>query len=175
MEDKVILYDANNAKLGETFMRRARQLVSQQRAEWIDDSHSAIRFAPDVDEWEKEVIPPATITTEPKDSNCIYVLAEKRLHERKMFIMHTVSLIPGYFGIIVLYSVLETVRPGTTATEGFAWFMTGAWTMAYAIHAYFFAKTRLKGFRLVDREERRTQRLTEEVNRLKRMGYVDKA
>jgi len=173
MEDKVILFDANNAKLGETFMRRARQLVNQQRAEWIDDSHRAIRFAPDVDEWEKEVIPSAKIISEPKDGDCIYELAEKRLHERKMFIMHTVGLIPGYFGIIVLYSVLETVWTGTT--EGFAWFLTGAWTMAYAIHAYFFAKTRLKGFRLVDREERRTQRLVKEVDRLKRMGCVDKA
>ena len=85
MVSKVLLYDANDAKVGETFMRRARQLVNQQRAQWIDDSHSAIRFAPDVNKWEKEVVPSSTITTDSEDDSWLYTLAEKRLHERKLF------------------------------------------------------------------------------------------
>jgi len=44
MESKVLLYNSNDIKIGETFARRARQLVNRQRAEWVDDNHSAIRF-----------------------------------------------------------------------------------------------------------------------------------
>jgi len=46
IETKVTLYNANEVKIGETYTRRARQLVRQQRAMWIDDTQSAIRFAP---------------------------------------------------------------------------------------------------------------------------------
>jgi len=44
MEGKVLLFDSKGTKIGETFARRARQLVKQQRAFWIDDKHESIRF-----------------------------------------------------------------------------------------------------------------------------------
>lgn len=44
MEGKVTLFNVNNDKIGETYIRRARQLVKQQRALWVDDSQKAIRF-----------------------------------------------------------------------------------------------------------------------------------
>lgn len=46
MEGKVLLYNSDGAKIGETFIRRARQLVKKQRATWVDDNQDAIRFAP---------------------------------------------------------------------------------------------------------------------------------
>jgi len=46
MENKITLYNSNNVRIGETFARRARQLVKQQRAMWTDDTETAIRFAP---------------------------------------------------------------------------------------------------------------------------------
>jgi len=46
MENRVSLYNSYDIKIGETFTRRARQLVRQQRAMWTDDSQTAIRFAP---------------------------------------------------------------------------------------------------------------------------------
>ena len=46
MDGKVILFDSNDVKIGETYMRRARQLVRQQRAMWTDESQRAIKFAP---------------------------------------------------------------------------------------------------------------------------------
>jgi len=49
MENKVTLYNSNNIKIGETYMRRARQLVRQQRAIWTDSYETAIRFAPGAD------------------------------------------------------------------------------------------------------------------------------
>ena len=46
MENKITLYTSDGVKIGETFTRRASQLVKQQRAMWTDDSQTAIRFAP---------------------------------------------------------------------------------------------------------------------------------
>ena len=46
MEPKITLYNSNDEKIGETYMRRAKQLVRQQRAMWTDEYHTAIRFAP---------------------------------------------------------------------------------------------------------------------------------
>ena len=165
MEDKVILFDSNGVKVGETFQRRARQLVNQQRAEWVDDNRKAVRFAPDVEEWEKEATPLAMATTDLKEDERIYALAERRLHERKMFLIHTLGFIPGYF-------ILYLITIGILYSEGFALFTFGAWSMAYAIHSFFFAKTHLRGFRLVDRKERRARKLAIEVDRLKRMGIM---
>ncbi|MCL2235132.1 MAG: 2TM domain-containing protein [Defluviitaleaceae bacterium] len=54
MEKKVILYNSDNAKIGETFVRRARQLVKQQRAVWTDDRQDAIRFAPGAENSEED-------------------------------------------------------------------------------------------------------------------------
>ena len=45
MENKVSLYNSYGIKIGETFTRRARQLVRQQRAMWTDDTQTAVRFA----------------------------------------------------------------------------------------------------------------------------------
>ena len=44
MESKVLLYNSNNVKIGETTAHRAREIVKRQRAEWIDNNHTAIRF-----------------------------------------------------------------------------------------------------------------------------------
>jgi hypothetical protein len=46
MEPKVTLYDSNNVKIGETFARRARQLVKQQRAAWTHSDQTNLRFFP---------------------------------------------------------------------------------------------------------------------------------
>ncbi|MCL2350196.1 MAG: 2TM domain-containing protein [Defluviitaleaceae bacterium] len=59
MEEKVILYDFNNVKIGETYVRRARQLVKQQRAFWVDDSQRALRFAPGAERFAEEERPEA--------------------------------------------------------------------------------------------------------------------
>ncbi len=79
MESKVIMFNSDDIKVGETYMRRARQLVSQQRAEWTDEGRSAIRFAPDGE------LLPETAAEEVKAKSSLYELAEKRIRERKRF------------------------------------------------------------------------------------------
>jgi len=48
-ENKVTLISADDVVIGETFMRRAKQLVRRQRAQWTDDSQTAIRFYPEME------------------------------------------------------------------------------------------------------------------------------
>ena len=46
METKVTLYNAAGERIGDTFARRAKQLVKHQRAHWVDESETAVRFHP---------------------------------------------------------------------------------------------------------------------------------
>jgi len=46
MEAKVTLYNAAGERIGDTFARRARQLVKQQRAYWLDEGEAAVQFHP---------------------------------------------------------------------------------------------------------------------------------
>jgi len=58
MENKVVLYNSNDIKIGETFVRRAKQLVNRQRAQWTDSSQTAIRFYPEMEHMDEDVIDP---------------------------------------------------------------------------------------------------------------------
>ena len=92
MESKVILYDSSNTKIGETYTRRARQLVKQQRATWTDESHTAIRFAPGMENMDDTFAAGAgegyaTHTGSPSDKE-LMKLAKQRVHARFAFKLH---------------------------------------------------------------------------------------
>jgi hypothetical protein len=159
MESKIQLFDANNIKVGETFSRRARQLVNQQRAEWTDESQTAIRFAPDA-EMEWETPPPVEASFD--KNNGIYLLAETRLRERYYFILHSIAFLPVLFFIIIYGNSVRAM--------GFAYFFTGGWMTAYAIHLYLYIKKRL--FYSSAWQKRRIRKLESEVERIKMMGRV---
>ena len=89
MESKVALYDSNNNKIGETYTRRARQLVKQQRASWVDDSQSAIRFAPGMEHMDDPVpIDISNYEIDPKTDRELMKLAKRRVHARFAFRLH---------------------------------------------------------------------------------------
>jgi len=178
MESKVIMYDASGTEVGETYTRRARQLVKQQRAIWADDTHTAIRFAPDTeDDWTPEPVPaPPLATTAPateKTNASLYALAEKRLRDRKWLIWHTVALVPVFF-IILIWGVSSwNARRGGEMfliVMGFCW---GAWATSYVAHLRSYI--RMSGYipRPGNWEARRKLSLDVEVDRLKRMGYTE--
>ena len=162
METKVALYDADDKLVGETFIRRARQLVAKQRASWIDDTQTAIRFAADAPlEGGLDMI------SEPSKDDRLIALAKRLIWERRRFILHTLILVPGYISIIFVINVMLRARNG----NDFVFFLWGAWTMAYVMHAWMFIRPRLRHFQ---QWEGRSQRVLEmEVDRLKRMGYRD--
>ncbi|MCL2404627.1 MAG: hypothetical protein FWC92_03660 [Defluviitaleaceae bacterium] len=180
MESKVIMYDASGTEVGETYSRRARQLVKQQRAGWVDDSHTAIRFAPDtVEEWEPDASPtphPAahggTTRMHTTDrSSSLYAMAEARVRERNRLVWHSVLLIPVLF-IVFLWGLMS--YNGTRGGElyliamGFAW---GAWIMSYVSRLRSFIK--MSGYMPGNWDARRKMALDVEVDRLKRMGYTE--
>ena len=150
METKVLLYSANGERIGETFARRARQLVKQQRAEWTDEAQSAIRFFED-----------AEIMEEAKDAGSddwLFALAEKRIKARNFFIAHSIALCPG--SILLLAIIQGLFRYGD---EIYFAFCMGSWLTLYAVHLYVFIKSRKGRRRSPSREERHARRLAAEV------------
>ena len=175
MEDKVQLYNSSGVKIGETYARRAKQLVKQQRALWIDESCCALRFISgmenldvnDTNEAVKDADKPAVIKS---NDDWLINLAKRKLRERKLFIFHSVSFIPVFF---LLYLVLMLVLDGgsylTMLSMGLIMGLTmGSWATAYVAHAYFFIKNRrihkVKQFK----NERMERLLAKEVSLLQR-------
>ena len=165
MKNKVMLFDASGVPVGETFMRRARQLVNQQRAEWINDN--AIRFAPDADvgeaEWATDFAEePKAILADVKESGSealLYYIAERRISERKKFILHSILMLPVY--LILLLMAAAVGRNG----QYFLLTTWSAWTTPYMLHAFVFIRERLKEYRPEDRE----RQLEREVDKLRRV------
>jgi len=106
MKDKVLLYDSNDNKIGETFTRRARQLVKQQRASWIDENQDAIRFAPGMENLDSIPIddlgdrfPMGSVDTEHE----LMKLAKRRVYARFAFKLHrSIALTVGII-LVVIY------------------------------------------------------------------------
>jgi len=151
MENKVLLYDSNDVKIGETFIRRARQLVKQQRGEWSDESQTAVKFFSDkVEGWE---------TTEFEDDSLI-ALAEKRIKDRTRIIIHSIVFLPVW---LLLYVFIDWFFSGNR--HGAIGFISGVWITAFAIHLWQFIANNKR--RLFGSGERRAARLAAEIAILK--------
>ena len=175
MDSKILLYDANGVEIGETYSRRARQLVKQQRAMWADDTHTAIKFMPDAPEkWEQHLPPErpsiSVSAPAPDKSSALYAMAEKRIRDRWRLILHTILLIPGYIFVAVVCDVISNGRMSQMGftTMGFAW---GMWTMSYIYRLRNYARASELSLRPGNFEARRRLQLEAEVERLRRMGY----
>jgi len=103
MEGKVLLYDSNDVKIGETFVRRARQLVKQQRASWVNDNQDAIRFAPGMENLDDTVaddMHEKSFTQSADDE--LMKLAKRRVHARFAFHLHrSIALALSVFVVII--------------------------------------------------------------------------
>ena len=145
MENKVKLYGSDDNKIGETYFRRAKQLVKQQRAVWVGDDQKAAKFLPGAD----ETYDHCEISTEtgfghtsPMDDEKLFLLARKRLEQRKLFWAHSVLLIPGIlFAWLMAAGVIDEFINAEFALFflGLSW---GVWITAYAIHLYVYVKHR---------------------------------
>jgi len=179
MEGMIKLYDAHCIEIGETFARRARQLVKQQRAIWADDTHTAVQFIPDAnEEWELPPEPartaasPAPTLPHIDKESALYALATKRIADRRKLIMHTVILIPVYFMIAVFldWSSGWRMTHMSYLVMGFAW---GIWTTLYATRVRSYFKFYKSNFQFGGTETRRRLQLQAEIDRLKTMGFKD--
>ncbi|MCL2378226.1 MAG: 2TM domain-containing protein [Defluviitaleaceae bacterium] len=116
MESKVLLYDSNNVKIGETFARRARQLVKQQRASWVGDNHEAIRFAhgmENVDDTMADDMYEGPVSQGLDTDNELWKLARKRVHAKFAFKLH--------YSIVLVVCALNIVIYLLTDRGGYFW------------------------------------------------------
>ena len=158
MESKVLLYDEDDVKIGETFTRRARQLVKQQRAVWKNDEHTAVRFLQDADGWDDADEADGKESAAETDEAWLVALAEKRIEERKWFILHTVLAGPVWFALFVMFLAIST-------RFEISFFFTGVCVTAYTIHAYqYISARRIKS---ASKEERKAKALAAEIALLK--------
>jgi len=171
MEGKVLLYDPNDVKIGETYIKRARQLVKQQRALWVDDSHTSIRFVSGVETLDAATSPDENDNMADSPAATHYddwliELAAKRISQRKRFIFHSIAVIPGWFILFGFTTLI--LNDATIGAIAFVMFMLGSWVTGYAIHACQFAIPRFYSrMRSKEREERKARVLEIEVANLK--------
>ncbi|MCL2015019.1 MAG: hypothetical protein FWG68_02090 [Defluviitaleaceae bacterium] len=141
-ESKIALYDSEDNKIGETFMRRAKQLVKQQRAFWADDKQTELKFLPGMENF---VVPDAPISEEtaaataaeletpPKtlsEESWIVLLAEQRIKTRKLFIWHSIALIPGFIALY-LFVIMWVHWSNQGIWIGMLW---SSWATLYITH-----------------------------------------
>jgi len=178
MEAKIKLFDADGTQIGETFARRARQLVKQQRAVWIDDDHSAVRFNPDSsdDDWNEEIEHgKAPHATTEKGLDPLYVFAKKKLTERRRVILHLVLLIPEIIVILFFGAVLHDsgIRQFAFFFMGFS---SGALITANSCNVFYYYDKYIKDQpygtgTFAYWKNRQEMQLAAEVEKLRRIGY----
>ena len=179
-DTKITLYDAENQRIGETFSRRARQLVKQQRALWTDDTHTAIRFIPDApEEWEISEMSAERITEappvktegpkeKPMDEAAIYMMARTRIGSRRKMFWHTLALFPSYLFVFILADgwFRQAFESGMVFGAGVTLV-----TMLYIGTVRNYLKYNRGYFQYANLEGRQARKLEAEIEHLKRMGY----
>ncbi|MCL2189608.1 MAG: 2TM domain-containing protein [Defluviitaleaceae bacterium] len=105
MESKVTLYDANDIKIGQTFQRRARQLVKQQRAHWISESRDAIRFAPGMEHL-SDTLHDEDETPEAIDAALMKV-AKRRVYAKFGFRLHCTIVVSIMVVLVFIYLLTD--------------------------------------------------------------------
>ena len=163
MEGKVLLYDSNDIKIGETFTRRARQLVRQQRASWINENQDAIRFAPGMENLDTTSIiddvdekrPAGSVDTEDE----LMKLAKRRVYARFALKLHG--------SVAVALSILFVVIYMLTDMGGYFWPIWPAFGLGVTIAIHWVV------YRIVNGDEMH-DKISVEYEKLKyRRSYVD--
>ena len=177
MEAKITLYNADGTQIGETFSRRARQLVKQQRAVWVDDDHTAIRFNPDPVEfesdWEDALDKPIRPAVEKHpEHDPVYVFAKKKLKERRRVILHLWLLIPEIIGFALFASLI----PSSDLSHFVMGMSFGTLLTANGCNVWYYYDRYVKDQpinvgTLSYWQNRREIQLAAEVEKLRRMGY----
>jgi len=167
MENKVLLYDVNGKKIGETFVRRARQLVRQQRAMWTDDSQTAVRFAADADDWGENVRDESPVPIF-DDEGWMVDLAKKRILQRRLYIAHSVAFGLGTAALGLALALVLSTDFGNNITLGVVIATKSIWFIAYIAHTINFAINMHHVRRPDGKGERRARTIEKEVADIKK-------
>jgi len=155
MDGKVLLLNSDSVKIGETFFRRAAQLVRQQRAEWTDDSQMAVRFHPGKEIATKSEAKQSDLAVSPLVNGLLANEFERRIKEREKFVIHSFSLVPGFIVILVAWYAVDAMLGVTWGFYQFYDLLVAfgviscvIWITAYLIHAYLFVTNKRARIRI---------------------------
>jgi len=159
---KVLLFNADDVKIGETFFRRAAQLVRQQKAEWADDSCEAIRFYKGMENTDASS---DVSSISPHMNGFLSSEFDRQIKERAKFVIHSFMLVPGIIMLLPASYVISMMlmdmffQRDAVGVGAFldlapilasilATIVVATWVTAYAIHAYLYftnkrARTRI--------------------------------
>ena len=138
MNNMITMLDASEKKIGETFFRRAKQLVKQQRATWTSEDQKAIKFLSGMENLSEEA-DDGTLQ-DPADEKWIHELAIKRINDRKFFRWHSIAIFPSLFMALVVASSMFDAAFGGEAAMFFLGLAWGSLSTAYLIYAFFYFK-----------------------------------
>ncbi|MCL2376731.1 MAG: hypothetical protein FWC76_04960 [Defluviitaleaceae bacterium] len=89
---KIMVFDENNVETGQTYPRRAKQLVTKGRAVWQEDGQSAIRMTPK--EADKETIKMGYNDIDvAQDNDELLHTAKSNVRQRRSLICHIIAFL----------------------------------------------------------------------------------
>ena|GEM_PF-4274893 len=106
MEQQITVFNENDEQTGVTFIRRAKQLVKKERAEWLNEECDSIRLLSLEEETQDEFM----------TDESLLVLARNRVKERRKIVRHIGALAGTLF-------ILSVLNPG--ASSGFIYYCLG--------------------------------------------------
>jgi len=171
MEGKIALFNADGTQIGDTFVRRARQLVKQQRATWVDDNHTAIRF--NHDRLDAEIDSELAHSTTDKSTGYdrLYALAEIRIRDRQKMKRHLILVIPIFIAILIVTALIGDAMHGEPAFLFFG-FASGVLATFNVYNIWLYYDRHIRDQRhFAYLKTRREMLLDAEVEKLRRMGY----
>ena len=119
MKATIVLYDENNERVGETFPRRAKQLIKSGRAYWLEEGQT-LRMAlppPRKEEITMETMysnngaPVAPPHHEPPNELLMY-LAKQNIKERRNLVRHVIAY-------VLVWAIIITANVFHTSTRNF--------------------------------------------------------
>jgi len=118
MVQQVTVYDENGAAVGMTFPKRAKQLISKQRAVWHDETHTAVQLLAEA----KDEVPISACLSDddadedvntPASDDLLLYLAKRHVREKKSLTRHFGAFVVAWPVVGLFYSAIihNTTHP----------------------------------------------------------------
>ena len=127
MSEKITVFDDKNVMVGQTFVRRAKQLVAKGKANWLDDSQTSICLTSKkiiLLEGEDEMEHKSTEHS--YDDSALLHMAKRNVKQRQVLLCHIFAFVFSVGAFIAIYSVVQS---NTTVfhDNNILWHWDGMW------------------------------------------------
>jgi len=108
MSEKITVFDEKNVMVGQTFMRRAKQLVAKGRAAWLDDSQTSICLTSKEaillegeDEMEHKT------TGHDYDDSALLHMAKRNVRQRRILLCHILAFVLAVSAFLLIHEIVQ--------------------------------------------------------------------